>query len=396
MPLPSSTRLIVCDVSTGSPRPFVPSQFRRQVFTSLHALHHPGSRATRRLVSARFVWPSMNKDLQAWVRTCPACQRAKVHRHTKAPLSQFVPPDQRFDHVHIDLVGPLPPCQGYTYLLTCVDRFTRWPEAIPLRNATAEATAAAFLSGWVSRFGVPSVITTDRGANFESSLFHHLLLLLGSCRSRTTSYHPQCNGMVERFHRLLKSAIKAHPTPQQWLDILPLVLLSIRAVVREDFFCSSAELVYGTSLRLPGEYFTPPASTPAAPQYVRFLRDALSIVRPTEVAPRVSDHRLTFIPKDLSSCEHVYLRVDSVRKPLQPPYSGPHRVLKRSDKYMSLEVNGKRMDVSIDRVKPAYLISTDPIVSVSFSADSLLPVPEPNPSKPTLHTLSRSVTFQFD
>ena len=91
-------------------------------------------------------------------------QRVKVHRHTSTPLGTFPTPDARFDYVHVDIVGPLPPSNGCAYLLMCVDQFTRWPEAIPIRDCTAETIARAFLQTWGSRFGV------DRGRQFESHL----------------------------------------------------------------------------------------------------------------------------------------------------------------------------------------------------------------------------------
>eukprot|EP00117_Sycon_ciliatum_P023229 scpid23771/ scgid19806/ len=101
--------------------------------------------------------------------------------------------------------------------------------------------------------------------------------------------------------------------------MMPLVLLGIRASLREEFQCSSAELVYGTTLRLPSEFFQPPPSMPSVPVYVQFLRDVLQNIRPSDVGPRQSN-RPVYVPKDLSTCDFVYIRTDSVRKPLQPPY----------------------------------------------------------------------------
>ena len=104
MPLPSSDGTILCDTSTGVPRPYVPEQFRRKVFDSLHSLSHPSVRGTQHLVTTRFVWPGINADVRQLTRTCLQCQKSKVQRHTITPPGTFSTPDTRFDNIHIDIV----------------------------------------------------------------------------------------------------------------------------------------------------------------------------------------------------------------------------------------------------------------------------------------------------
>ena len=123
--IPTSEETIICNISTGVPRPFIPTKFRHNIFNSLHSLFYPSIRATRRLITARYVWHNINSDVCKWAQSCTVCQQSKVQRHTKAPLASFVLPDSRFNQVHIDIVVPLPPSYGFTYLLTCTDRFTR-------------------------------------------------------------------------------------------------------------------------------------------------------------------------------------------------------------------------------------------------------------------------------
>ena len=97
VPIPHSNKTLLCDVSLGRPRPLVPSTMRRAVFDNLHSLSHPGITASRRLVSERYVWPNMKRDIATWNRTCHDCQQSKVDRHIKAPLQTFPAPDSRFD-----------------------------------------------------------------------------------------------------------------------------------------------------------------------------------------------------------------------------------------------------------------------------------------------------------
>ena len=354
VPLPMSPDPLICDVSTGVPRPFVPPKFRRAVFDSLHSLSHPGVRATQRLITSRYLWPHINIEIRNWAQSCTPCQRSKVQRHTVTPLSTFQNPEARFREVHLDLVGPLPSSQGYTYLLTGIDRFTRWPEAFPITDITAETVARAFIGGWVARFGAPDTVTTDRGAQFESALWRQLMVLLGTTRIRTTAYHPIANGMVERFHRQLKAALKAQPHPNQWVEALPTVLLGIRTALKQDIGCSTAEFVYGTTLRLPGEFVdsTLDTSTADPASYVTRLKLAMQHVQASPVHKQPS--RSVHIDESLFSGTHALIRRDARRTPLQRPYDGPFKIVQRAEKHFTLDVNGRKQVISLDRLKPAH------------------------------------------
>ena len=256
MPLPQSDKTIICDWSTDIARPFVPEAFRCQVFDALHSLSHPGIREVE--PPSNLSQPVLLGPRSTWmfVDGLGPVFSASVLRHTVTPLSTFLTPGSHFDKLHIDIVGPLPTSMGFSYLLIVIDRFTHWSEAIPLVDITAEAVARAFVGQWITHFGVPSSVTTDQGRQFESSLFTQLMKLLGVLRICTTAYHPIANGIIERFHRQLKAALKALPSPTHWVDGLPMVMLGIRTALKEDIGCSVAELVYGTTLRIPGEFYS--------------------------------------------------------------------------------------------------------------------------------------------
>ena len=162
----------------------------------------------------------MKKDITHWCNECLSCQASKIQRHYRAPVEAIPVPPRRFTHVHVDIVGPLPTSRRYTYLLTILDRTTRWPEAVPLQDITAASCARAFMTGWVARFGVPLQMTSDRGRQFISSLWSEMARSLGTQLHRTTSYHPQANGMVERFHRSLKASLRARLHDGNWIDEL--------------------------------------------------------------------------------------------------------------------------------------------------------------------------------
>ncbi|GBM21590.1 Retrovirus-related Pol polyprotein from transposon 412 [Araneus ventricosus] len=142
----------------------------------------------------------MKYQIKQWVRCCESCQISKIQRHTKTPLGTFSLLDARFTHIHIDIVGPLPSSEGHNYLLTIIDRFSRWSEAIPIPDMRAKTICRAIFDTWISRFGCPSVITFDQGSQLRSSMCVEFIHMLGTQKIKTTPYHPISNGIVEQHH----------------------------------------------------------------------------------------------------------------------------------------------------------------------------------------------------
>ncbi|XP_075741287.1 uncharacterized protein LOC142790172 [Rhipicephalus microplus] len=277
-------------------------------------------------------------------------------------------------------IGAVLQQRGQSYLLTCINRSTRWPEAVPIPDMTADTVARAFIFHWVARFGVPVTVTTDRGTQFESALFASVTQLLGTHRIRTTAYHPISNGIVKRFHRQLKTSLTATAS-HSWVEALPFVLLGVRTALKADIGCCSAELVYRTTLRLQGEFFTTSKdeNVYANADYAVRLRDIMSKLR--AVPPRPAAARPVYVDRELSSCSHVFVRHDAVQPPLRPPYDGPFKVLRRADKHITIDRGGRHDVVSLDRVKSAH-VNSDSEAPAPFRAPSSQAPPADHVAQP--------------
>ncbi|RUS73921.1 hypothetical protein EGW08_018311 [Elysia chlorotica] len=246
---------------------------------------------------------------------------------------------------------------GYSYLLTIIDRTTRWPEAIPINNTSTTECAKTLIRHWISRFGVPLDMTSDRGPQFTSALWTAIAEKLGTNIHHTCAYHPQSNGLVERFHRSLKAALKARLQGANWVDELHWVLLGLRTVPKEDLETSSAELVYGEPLTVPGEFFHKDAHQSPVPNIP--FQTILQKIAP----PPMLHHG--YLPPNLSptlkDSHFVFIRRDGHRGPLQRPYDGPFRVITPGDKTFLVIVVGREELISVDRLKPAHVDLTNPV-----------------------------------
>ncbi|XP_015116582.1 uncharacterized protein LOC107040834 [Diachasma alloeum] len=205
-------------------------------------------------------------------------------------------------------------------------------------NIEADTIATAFYNHWITQFGTPLTITTDEGSQFESRLFTALTRMIGANKIHTSPYRPQSNGILERWHRTVKAALMRNaPTP--WSELLPTVMLGLRTCIKQDLNASPAQLLYGTELRIPGEFLVS-EDLPANPNF--FLEKFMEHIR--EVRPSPTAHHTKsrcFLLKDLYTSSHVFVMIDVVKKPLDPPFSGPHRVIRRiDDRNFVIDLNG--------------------------------------------------------
>jgi Integrase core domain len=234
-----------------------------------------------------------------------------------------------------------------------IDRTSRWPEATPLTGISAEQCADAFVESWITRLGVPDIVTTDRGTQFSSSTWACLARTLGFKHQMTTAYHPQANGMVERLHRQIKEALPARACGTAWADHLPCVMLGIRATPKEDSGVTAARMVYGAELVLPGQPAAAVAKCEASwPANSGGGKDEQGRGPSIPLRARSYAEAAKGPIGELSRADFVYIRRGGGGSPMQSLYEGPFRVLERGNKTFKLQVGPRIEVVSVDRLKP--------------------------------------------
>jgi hypothetical protein len=264
----------------------LPRGRRQQLINLVHSGvngGHLGRRRTEAGVSRRAYWPAWTSDVRRFLQRCDLC--AQYHRGKApkiAPLKPL-PSGEPWETISLDITGPHPrSCQGFTYILTVQDHFTKWAEAIPLRNHTAPVVASALFNHVLIRFGMPLRILSDQGAEFQSELFQELCRHMTIDKVRTSPYHPACNGMVERLHRTMNAMLaKAIDSNQRnWCRVLPGIMAAYRATPHEATGFSPNMLMFGHENRMPVDIILGSPSDDRLPrsttaEYVAELQDDL-------------------------------------------------------------------------------------------------------------------------
>ena len=244
---------VVCREYTPNPMsdavivPILPASLHKEALQRSHdapAAGHQGSQRTLARLREEAYWVSMAKDVDKYCRECKRCQQSKLSMPQRAPLINM-PIGRPWQMVAVDILEVPLSSNNNRYLLVLQDYFTKWADAIPLPDQTAARITGELIKVF-SRHGPPKILHSDQGRNFESSILTQTLEAFGIHKSRTTAYHPQGDGMVERFNRSLLQLLRTYVDKQEdWERHLPLVLYAYRTSIHSSTGASPFLLTYG-------------------------------------------------------------------------------------------------------------------------------------------------------
>ncbi|XP_073681655.1 uncharacterized protein [Garra rufa] len=305
---------------------------------------HLGQENTVRRIRDRFHWPGLDGEVKRFCQACPTCQRTSPRKPPPSPLIPLPIIDVPFERIGMDLVGPLPKsARGHEHILVVVDYATRYPEAVPLRKATAKNIAQELFQLF-SRVGIPSEILTDQGTPFMSRLMADLCRLLRVKQLRTTVYHPQTDGLVERFNQTLKQMLRRVTAEDRrdWDLMLPYVLFGVREVPQASTGFTPFELLFGRQPRglldVAKEAWEQqqPARHRSVVEHVQQMREKID-----RVMPLVREHLAkaqqaqqrhygrTAQPREFQPGDRVMVLVPTAACKFLATWQGPYTVIER-------------------------------------------------------------------
>ena len=285
------------DVPGGGAQPrlqlVLPPTMVPEVLQGLHSSPtggHLGIMKTLEKARTRFYWPRQRCDIEDWCSRCVMCSSRKTPVPKPCAPLQLQPAEHPMQRVAMDILGPLPEtAHGNKYILVIGDYFTKWKEAHGMPNMEAITVARIFVNEFICRFGVPERLHTDQGKNFESTLIKEICRMLGIVKTRTTPYHPQSDGMIERFNRTILHMLSTAVLDDEhdWDLHLPTLMLAYRTSHHDTTGATPFSLVYGREAKLPEDilFNLPSAEVATNHGYVDALKERMQ-----HAYQRVRDH----------------------------------------------------------------------------------------------------------
>ncbi|KAL6427141.1 hypothetical protein ACFW04_008643 [Cataglyphis niger] len=347
-----------------------PFEQREALINENHSSAHGGHKGitkTYNRLRPHYYWKNMKKDIQNFIQRCRQCQLKKLTRiKTKQPMVITDTPGSAFDKVSLDIVGPLPITNtGNQYILTMQDLLTKYSVAVPLREATSLAIADALTKNFICIYGTPKAILTDQGTNFLSALMRNLTKRFNIQHFKTTAYHPQSNGSIERSHHVLTEYLKTQVEKEkEWDNYINMAMFSYNTSVHEGTKFSPFELIFGRIARLPSAHT--PIDENLEITYQQYLTDLFNKINDIQEEARKNliaakerskyyyDRKIN--PQNFRVGSYVFLLKEPARGKFSDQYTGPHEVIEILPQYnVKILIKNKPRIVHINKLKLAHV-----------------------------------------
>ena len=270
----------------------VPSALRCSIMKIAHNLMHQGSDRMEALIAQHYWWPKYYKDCKQYCKYCDSCQKSgkRSGYGRKIPKMKLFPATTPNEQVSIDIVGPLPVTKDkYRYIVSMIDKFTRYCILIPVKNIKSLTILKAF-EHWVKFFGPPKKVLSDNGTQFTSEMFKSYNNYNETEQTFTTTYHPECNGQVERLHRWIEERLTLiscdtgkdfiDNIDDDWFDYLNIIQYTYNATPNKMTSYAPSELMIGRKIRLPidPDPINPFDTTNTPAKYAKYMARRYQII----------------------------------------------------------------------------------------------------------------------
>ena len=319
----------------------VPDSKKAEIYENNHdhmAAGHLGVAKTKARIQRRYYWPKMAEDIAVYVKNCLKCAQRKPYGQSKAPLKPMPAATRVWERIAMDIVGPVETSRnGNRYILVLSDYASRFVMTIPMIDQTAKTVAAHLVNEVLTKYGAPEQILTDQGTNFLSELVYQICQLFKIKQLRTTSYHPQTDGLVERFNRTLCDMLACYVNedPESWDVFLPFVTFAFNTAEQASVKNNPFYLFYGRDAIMPTEL--------VENRRYRFTEDDMEIYRQKwqtalsfarEQLIKAQNKQKVYYDAnskvvDYSIGDYVLLRSPPVPGKFQYRWLGPYAVVKR-------------------------------------------------------------------
>ena len=326
---------------------------------------HKGETKTYERIRESYYWKNMKDDIHNYIQTCSSCQKKKLVRvKTKQPMQITDTPTKVFEKLQMDIVGPLPETEtGNRYILTWQDCLSKYSGGIPLSNVEAPTIAVAFAEAFICLYGCPESVQTDQGSQFLSSIMANVAKIFRIKQFKSTSFHPQSLGSLERSHHTFVEYLKHYCTQVNWDLWLPFAMFSFNTSLHESTGFTPYEVVFGNKARMPSEFKE--ENVPLT--YVALVDNLLNRLTETQamVADRLEaakrrckkyyDRKLNEM--NFKVGQHVYLLKEPRISKFDDHYEGPFIINKIfNDHNVELQINSSKTKVvHMDKLKHAFL-----------------------------------------